>query len=106
MGGPPKFAPGGDPSHRRRDGSRVGTDTRGYKGGDLDTRPGYVPPAVVNPGNVIHCAVGGGRMGSPLAHLNEAPFPESLVEFFIRSFTRPGDLVADCFCGSGTTGAV
>jgi hypothetical protein len=93
MGQPPKYPPGGDPSHRRRDGRRV--------------RAGrYVPPARANPGNVIRCRAGGGHMGSDLAHLNEAPFPESLAEFFVRSFCPPGVVVADPFCGSGTTLAV
>jgi DNA modification methylase len=50
--------------------------------------------------------VGGGVMGSKLCHENEAPFPESLAEFFVRSFCRPGGTVLDPFSGSGTTGAV
>lgn len=54
-------------------------------------------------GNIVHCKVGGGQMGSPLAHLNEAPFPTSFCEFFIRSFCPPGGVVLDPFCGSGTT---
>jgi len=45
-------------------------------------------------------------MGSKLAHENEAPFPESLVEFFIRSFCPPGGTVLDPHCGSGTSLAV
>lgn len=45
-------------------------------------------------------------MGSPLASLTEAPFPESLAEFFVRSFCPPGGVVLDPFCGSGTTLAV
>ncbi len=45
-------------------------------------------------------------MGSPLAASNEAPFPESLAEFFIRSFCPPGGIVLDPFSGSGTTVAV
>ena len=45
-------------------------------------------------------------MGSPLAHENEAPFPESLAEFFVRSFCPPGGTVLDPFMGSGTTLAV
>lgn len=65
----------------------------------------YTPPAKANPGNVIKCNVGGGRMGSSLAHENEAPFPESLVEFFVKSFCPPGGTVLDPFCGSGTTAA-
>ena len=66
----------------------------------------YRPPDIANPGNVIHCKVGGGNMGDKLCHENEAPFPESLAEFFVRSFCRPGGLVCDPFSGSGTTGAV
>jgi site-specific DNA-methyltransferase (adenine-specific) len=45
-------------------------------------------------------------MGSPLAHDNEAPFPEALAEFFIRSFCPLGGVVLDPFSGSGTTAAV
>ena len=32
--------------------------------------------------------------------------PEQLLERIIRSSSNPGDLVLDCFCGSGTTGVV
>jgi hypothetical protein len=66
----------------------------------------YVPPELANPGNVIHCTVGGSRMGSQLAHENEAPFPERLAEFFVRSFCPPGGIVLDPFSGSGTTARV
>ena len=66
----------------------------------------YSPPAIANPGNVIRCKVGGGLMGSRLAHENEAPFPEAMAEFFIRSFCPPGGRVLDPFSGSGTTAAV
>lgn len=66
----------------------------------------YIPPVKANPGNVIFCKVGGGQMGSKLAHENEAPFPETLTEFFIRSFCPPSGLVLDPFAGSGTVGAV
>ena len=64
---------------------------------------GYTVPKNANPGNVIKCNVGGGAMGSNLAHENEAPFPESLAEFFIRSFCPKGGTVLDPFSGSGTT---
>lgn len=66
----------------------------------------YRAPKKANPGNVIECSVGGGRMGSMLAHENEASFPEQLAEFFIRSFCPPGGTCMDIFGGSGTTAAV
>jgi hypothetical protein len=56
--------------------------------------------------DVIDCIVGGGVMGSRLCHENEAPFPESLAERFIRSFCPPNGTVLDICCGSGTTLAV
>lgn len=45
-------------------------------------------------------------MGSRHAHANEAPFPETLAECFVRSFCPPGGIAVDPFCGSGTTAAV
>ena len=113
-GQPPKFAPGGAMSHRKQSGERV------------DAVEAYTPPKIANPGNVVQAnytaqqlaewlaepcdvldrIVGGGHMGSPLAFENEAPFPESLAEAYIRSFCPPGGLVLDPFCGSGTTLAV
>jgi DNA modification methylase len=38
------------------------------------------------------------------AHI--AMFPEELVERCIRCASRPGDIILDCFAGSGTTGLV
>lgn len=32
--------------------------------------------------------------------------PEKLLEFIIKGFSNPGDIVLDCFIGSGTTAAV
>lgn len=92
MGSPPKYGPGGAPSHRTRAGDRVNGS--------------YKPPKLANPGNIIECHGGGGHLGSKLAHENEAPFPEKLAEFFVRSFCPPGGVVLDPFCGSGTTLAV
>lgn len=71
-----------------------------------DGSQSYEMPTLANPGNVIKCNVGGGVMGSRLAHENEAPFPETLAEFFIRSFCPENGSVLDCFCGSGTTLAI
>jgi DNA modification methylase len=91
--------------------------THGHKDGDTQTRRGYNPPKLANPGNVvscpieetsslIKCSVGKGNMGSLLCHENVAPFPEKLAELFIRSFCPPGGVVLDVFLGSGTTLAV
>lgn len=132
MGQPPKWAPGGAMSHRTSDGSKVGKIRAMIESDGAEPKvskalaeglpPGakfhtknngsgmrvqcYIPPAIANPGNVIHCKVGGGQMGSKLAHENEAPFPERLVEFFVLSYCEPGGTVYDPFCGSCTTGAV
>jgi hypothetical protein len=115
MGAPCRYAPGGAMSHRMRNGKRINgkmtytiTATDGYKNGEaLTKKTAYAPPEIANPGNVIHCAVGGGRMGGDVfSSRNEAPFPEYLAEFFVRSFCPPGGLVCDPFSGSGTTAAV
>lgn len=45
-------------------------------------------------------------MGSKLAHENEAPYPEKLVEPIVLALTNPGDTIIDPWCGSGTTLAV
>lgn len=80
------------PQSRRPDGHQ---DIREYK-----------PPVLANPGNVISVDVGGGTMGSKLAHKNVAPFPENLAAFFVKSFCPPKGTVLDPFSGSGTTAAV
>lgn len=51
----------------------------------------------VYPTNVLHLAAEARNVG------HSAAFPESLPDWFIRLFTRPGDLVLDPFLGSGTT---
>lgn len=92
MGMPPKYHRGGNMRNRDRNDKRCDR-----------TAP---MPNLANPGNVIRVTVGGGHLGHPLAHENEAPFPEGLVEFFLCSFCPPGGTVLDPFCGSGTTLAV
>jgi len=103
-GHPPKCPPGGNPSHRQKNGSRTGHGRK--KAGELIIGKPYLPPPKSNPGNVIKCKVGGGHLGSKLAHENEAPFPEKLAEFFIKSFCPPGGIVLDPFGGSGTSASV
>lgn len=116
-GHPPIYGPGGEPSHRTVDGTRVSKlQTRRKPDGERKRDGEFVFPKIANPGNWlefpddgigIDCgAAGGGNIGSPLAHENEAPFPEKLVEFFVRSFCPPGGTVLDPFAGSGTTLAV
>jgi hypothetical protein len=91
LGHPPKFPPGGNPSHRQRDGSRVGG--RAYK-----------PPEVCKVGDVLDVGpVGGNNMGDAFCHETEAPFAEQLAEYLVLTFSRPGGLVVDPFMGSGTT---
>jgi len=105
MGKPPKWKPGGAMTNFMPNGRRVAKKhTKQIEGGTVTQ--GYNAPAIANPGNIIRCKVGGGRMGSQLSHENEASFPEPLAEFFIRSFCPPGGTVLDCFGGSGTTLAV
>jgi hypothetical protein len=134
-GHPPKWAPGGAMSNRLSDGARVNQwghsiasgatvvddggvvrskgkwpshklQTRRKPNGDRLRDGVYTEPTKANPGNVISCKVGGGLMGSKIAHENEAPFPESLAEFFVKSFCPPGGIVCDPFGGSGTVAAV
>lgn len=83
--------PAGAKLHTKNDGSKMRVQC-------------YTPPEISNPGNVIHCNVGGGRMGSDLAHENEAPFALDLAAFFVKSFCPPGGIVMDPFCGSGSSG--
>lgn len=132
MGHAPKYGPGGAMSHRDSAGKRRnqwgGTEkSAGHRkrdgSKDKSVRPSpvihtvrcaagnmeeqsYAPPTLANPGNLIQTTVGGGQLGSALAHENEAPFPESLAEHFIRSLCPPCGTTLDPFSGSGTTAAV
>lgn len=130
MGHPPLYGPGGAMANRMSNGTRVNQwgkagSARGMgnknRDGKIDggVRPSHQfvrlerghekgspasVPVLANPGNIIDCgAGGGGHLGNALAHENEAPFPESLAEFFIRSFCPPDGIVLDPFSGSGTT---
>src|SRR5262249_43048442 len=80
---------------------------------------GYSPPALANPGNmivstddgdapswassVIHTNTGGGHLGWRGAHENEAPFPQQVAAWFIRSHCPGGGLALDPFRGRGPT---
>jgi hypothetical protein len=114
MGSGCAYPVGGAMSYRTQDGRRRNARTGSrIASGKVQTRRKpdgsrprdgiYRPPAKANPGNIIRCKTGGGALGSDLAHENEAPFPEALAEFFVRSFCPPGGVVCDPFGGSGTT---
>ncbi len=96
---------GGALSYRTTDGDRINAEKHADGSGKPNNRS-QARPDLANPGNLIHVAVGGGQMGSSLAHKNEAPFPEDLVKPFVLSFCPPGGIVLDPFSGSGTTAAV
>lgn len=104
---PRKYKTGGKFIQRDKNGQR-------REGSDYPTNPLTRPRDVfqVDPNDalvtsdLLRVTVGGGHLGSKLAHENEAPFPEGIVEPFIRTLTRPGEVVCDPFCGSGTTMAV
>jgi hypothetical protein len=114
MGHPPVCEPGGASSNRRPDGLREGLRraheagrplraiTRRRIGRDVrESDEFYVPPEIANPGNLLRTT--GGHLDDRSAHASEAPFPEAVPEFFIRSLVPPGGLVLDPFSGSGST---
>ncbi len=111
VGHEPRWPVGGAMSNRTTDGERRNARTgkrlihpRGPSGYMLSQ--GYDAPEKCNPGNIIKCNAGGGVMGDRICHENEAPFPESLAEFFVLSYCPPGGTVLDPFSGSGTTASV
>ncbi len=73
--------------HNSENNSGFGRDLRNWVGKDE-----------VLPGNTISVPLVGKNKGHP------AVFPVGLPEFFIKLFTKPGDLVLDPFAGSGSTG--
>lgn len=76
------------------------------KNGERKIGPDKERNKLARPYDTIRATVGGGHLGHPLAHENEAPYPESLIDPIIRALTRPGDSIVDPFSGSGTTVAV
>jgi hypothetical protein len=120
MGEPAKYGPGGAMSNRARNGQR-----RGYAWGGMATSAGRLqngkkasrekafsvssrnPDVIANPSNLISTGSGGGgQLGHELAHESEAPFPEGVPAFFIRSLCPEGGTVLDPFDGSGTSVSV
>lgn len=90
---PPKYKSGGRFRQRAANGNRrLGSE--------------YPTNKLARPRDVVRVTVGGGHLGSELAHENEAPFPEGLAEYFVRACSPKNGVVLDPFSGSGTTGAV
>jgi DNA modification methylase len=75
---------------KRRDESRVGSGFGKNISNWLDRKMAY-------PDNVIHLATESSNKN------HSAAFPVSLPRWFIKLFTKPGDVVIDPFLGSGTT---
>ena len=78
---------------KRRDNSKVGSGFGKNISNWLNRDKAY-------PSNVLHLAT----ECSNKKH--SAAFPEELPEWFIKLFTKPGDVVLDPFMGSGTTNIV
>lgn len=90
---PPKYKAGGRFRQRNATGERrLGNE--------------YPTNKLARPRDVFRVTVGGGHLGSKLAHENEAPFPEGIAEPFVKVLCPVGGVVLDPFCGSGTTLAV
>lgn len=90
---PPKFKAGG--RFRQRDANGVRRLGGEYPQGKLARHS-----------DVFFVPVGGGMLGSKLSHLCAAPYPEKLVEPFVKVLTNPGGVVLDPFGGSFTTACV
>lgn len=76
----------------------LGTGARGFAAG----KPGATDDdgrfaGIARPSNVIEVK----SESSQGSH--SAPFPRALVEFFVKAFSDPGDIVYDCFMGSATS---
>jgi len=78
---------------KRRDNSKVGS---GF-GKNVSK---WVGRELAYPTNVLNLATETGNKN------HSAVFPRSLPEWFIKLFTKPGDMVLDPFLGSGTTSLV
>lgn len=78
---------------KRRDNSKVGS---GF-GKNISN---WIKRDKAYPTNVLHLATECGNKN------HSAAFPEELPEWFIKLFTKEGDMVLDPFMGSGTTNVV
>ena len=73
-------------------------DKSATKSGFAKNVSNWVGRKTVNPTNILHMSSESGNKNHP------AVFPVELPRFFIKLFSKKGDLVLDPFCGSGTTG--
>jgi DNA modification methylase len=76
------------------------------KVGRNDLAHDHVAPKVRKVNNIFFYNVGTSSSKDKVAFEHPAIFPEQLVEDQINTWTEPGDLVYDCFMGSGTTAKV
>ena len=76
-------------------------------GSKRETRPRLETKDFGVMGNVWTMGAGYGKSTMDRVAFNHpATFPEQLAELHIKSWTNPGDLVLDCFMGSGTTAKI
>ena len=96
---------------------RLDADGRIYWGAAGDSRPylkrflsevagGRVPSSVWHPEEVGFVRNGKEEARALVGDVFATPKPERLIERIIHIGSNPGDLVVDCFAGSGTTAAV
>lgn len=76
------------------------------KVGRNDLAHDHVAPKERKMNNIFYYNVGTSSSRDKVAFNHPAIFPEQLVEDQIRTWTNEGELVYDCFMGSGTTAKV
>ena len=76
------------------------------KVGRNDLAHDHVAPKERKVNNIFFYNVGTSSSRDKIAFQHPAIFPEKLVEDQITTWTNEGDLVYDCFMGSGTTAKV
>lgn len=116
ISGPPSGSYWRTSKHRLEE---LDADGRVYWGPDGDSRPyikrflsevsgGRVPSSIWTPDEVGFVRNGKEEIRKLLPDLEPfaTPKPESLLQRIISIATNPGDIVLDCFVGSGTTAAV
>jgi adenine-specific DNA-methyltransferase len=97
--------------------ARLDADNRIYWGGDGSSRPylkrylsevagGRVPSTVWHPEEVGFVRNGKEEVRALVGDVFATPKPERLMERIIHIASDKGDIVLDCFLGSGTTAAV